>query len=221
MNVKVMRMKHRNFDETREKIINAAARLFVQKGWEKISIQNIVDEVGDISRGAFYHHFKTKNDVIEAVTIELFDNRPDQAMLIFHETENALERFREVLRYSLTTPSKYGVMASLNHLVKTPEFLFKLYTDGKEYSSPQIEQLIEAGNKDDSMNVPYPKAAAEALALLFNFWLTIDISELSRIEYQERVNVLKTISNSLGLNVVDSSLESDLMTVYDSVNKNK
>ena len=42
--------------------------------WAKISTQKIVDEVGDISRGAFYDYFKTKNDLIEAVIIEIFDD---------------------------------------------------------------------------------------------------------------------------------------------------
>lgn len=214
-------MKERNYDETHSKIISAAAHLFVKQGWEKTSIQNIVDEVGDITRGAFYHHFKTKNDIIEAVSIELFEDKQEQGVNFLKETTNALERFREVLRYSLTTPSKYGVIASLDHLIKTPEFLFKLYEDGKNYTSLQIEQLIIEGNKDGSMAVEHPLASAEALALLFNLWLSIDIDELSRQEYQNKVFVLKQISDGLGVQVIDETLEKDLIEIYDLVKKNK
>ena len=214
-------MKTRNFDETREKIISAAARLFIQNGWEKISIQNIVDEVGDITRGAFYHHFKTKNDLIEAVTIELFDDKDLTKLTktLFNDKDNALDKFRDILRYTLTTPSKYGLMASLEHLVKTPEFLFKLYEDGKKYSTPQIEQLILEGNKDGSMNVLYPTAAAEALTVLYKFWLTLDISDISKESYCDKIELLETISKSVGVNVVDESLKQDLINIYDLVNK--
>ena len=43
---------------TRTRILDAAQRLFMAQGYEHTSIQNIVDELGDLSKGAIYHHFK-------------------------------------------------------------------------------------------------------------------------------------------------------------------
>jgi len=45
---------------TRNRILDAAQQLFITKGYEHTSIQNIVDELGDLSKGAIYHHFKSK-----------------------------------------------------------------------------------------------------------------------------------------------------------------
>lgn len=45
---------------TRTRILDAAQRLFMAQGYEHTSIQNIVDELGDLSKGAIYHHFKSK-----------------------------------------------------------------------------------------------------------------------------------------------------------------
>lgn len=49
--------------ETREKIFQAAKRILQKKGYEELSIKNICEEAG-VSNGSFYHHFKTKDDLL-------------------------------------------------------------------------------------------------------------------------------------------------------------
>ena len=49
--------------ETREKIFQAAKRILQKEGYEELSIKNICDEAG-VSNGSFYHHFKTKDDLL-------------------------------------------------------------------------------------------------------------------------------------------------------------
>ena len=46
---------------TEARILDTATKLFLEKGWEETTVQDIVDELGDITRGAFYHHFKSKD----------------------------------------------------------------------------------------------------------------------------------------------------------------
>jgi AcrR family transcriptional regulator len=50
----------------REAFVDAAARLVQTKGYEQMSIQDILDQL-DASRGAFYHYFGSKVDLLEAV----------------------------------------------------------------------------------------------------------------------------------------------------------
>lgn len=52
--------------ETRAQIINAADRLFYQQGYGHTSFATIAEAV-QISRGNFYHHFKTKDAILDAV----------------------------------------------------------------------------------------------------------------------------------------------------------
>ena len=47
---------------TEARILDTATKLFLANGWEQTTIQDIVDELGDMTRGAFYHHFKSKAD---------------------------------------------------------------------------------------------------------------------------------------------------------------
>ena len=49
--------------DTREKIFQAAKRILQKKGYEELSIKNICEEAG-VSNGSFYHHFKTKDDLL-------------------------------------------------------------------------------------------------------------------------------------------------------------
>lgn len=49
--------------DTKEKIFQAAKRILLKKGYEELSIKNICEEAG-VSNGSFYHHFKTKDDLL-------------------------------------------------------------------------------------------------------------------------------------------------------------
>lgn len=51
---------------TRERIVEAADALFYQRGFEKTSFADIADQV-NLSRGNFYYHFKTKDEILDAV----------------------------------------------------------------------------------------------------------------------------------------------------------
>ena len=52
--------------KTRDHIVDAADRLFYQQGFERTSFSDIADVV-NISRGNFYYHFKTKDEILDAV----------------------------------------------------------------------------------------------------------------------------------------------------------
>lgn len=49
--------------ETKERIFQAAKTILQKSGYENLSIKNICEEAG-VSNGSFYHHFKTKDDLL-------------------------------------------------------------------------------------------------------------------------------------------------------------
>lgn len=55
--------QQRKSQETKEKIFQAAKKILQKKGYEELSIKNICEEAG-VSNGSFYHHFKTKDDLL-------------------------------------------------------------------------------------------------------------------------------------------------------------
>ena len=52
-------------EETVERILDTAQRLFLEKGYEQTTIQDITDNLGGLTKGAIYHHFKSKEEIIE------------------------------------------------------------------------------------------------------------------------------------------------------------
>ena len=53
-------------DERKQEIIDTANRLFSKKGYSQCSINDILNEIG-IAKGTFYHYFRSKEDVLDAV----------------------------------------------------------------------------------------------------------------------------------------------------------
>ena len=49
-----------------EKILSTATQLFIHNGYEKTSVQNIA-QTASISKGAIYHHFHSKDEILFAV----------------------------------------------------------------------------------------------------------------------------------------------------------
>ena len=54
-------------EKTVERILLTSYTLFTTRGYDNVSIQNIVDEMGDITKGAIYHHFKSKDEIVRAI----------------------------------------------------------------------------------------------------------------------------------------------------------
>lgn len=57
---------------TLEKILEVSQRLFLEKGFDQTTIQDIVDGLDGLTRGAVYHHFKSKEEIINALIERMF-----------------------------------------------------------------------------------------------------------------------------------------------------
>lgn len=60
--------RNKHPEETVNLILDVAFRLFIEKVYEHTSIQDIIEQLGRLSKGAIYHHFKSKEDIMVAVT---------------------------------------------------------------------------------------------------------------------------------------------------------
>ena len=53
-------------EQTVKLILDVSTRLFVEKGYEQTSLQDIINET-KLSKGAIYHHFSSKEEIFEAI----------------------------------------------------------------------------------------------------------------------------------------------------------
>jgi len=90
---------------TRDQIIKAADQLFYQQGFEHTSFSDIADAVR-ISRGNFYHHFKSKDEILDAV-IDLRLTSTRQMLERWDiEGENPADRIRRFIHILLDNRAK-------------------------------------------------------------------------------------------------------------------
>ncbi len=82
---------------TVEKILDVSKRLFLENGYDNTTIQDIVDELGGLTKGAIYHHFKSKEEIMKALGDKMFfDNNPFEA--VRERTDlNSLQKIRMML----------------------------------------------------------------------------------------------------------------------------
>jgi len=86
--------------ERRTQFIQAAQELFYTKGYESTSINDIIEAVG-VSKGAFYHHFESKQAVLIAVVDSLVAQSRKIIEPILNSTAlNAIEKLNRIVRTS-------------------------------------------------------------------------------------------------------------------------
>ena len=56
----------KEYNEKRNEILDVAERLFSTKGYEKCTVNNILDVLG-IAKGTFYYYFKSKEEVLDSI----------------------------------------------------------------------------------------------------------------------------------------------------------
>jgi AcrR family transcriptional regulator len=83
--------KDRN--EKKQEFLDVALELFYEKGYEKTTINDIINKLG-VSKGAFYHYFQSKEDIIETIAIGYADKMSHIIKKILNRTDiNAIEKF--------------------------------------------------------------------------------------------------------------------------------
>lgn len=197
-------------EETERKILDIAFRLFSEKGYDHTTIQDIVDELG-MSKGAVYHHFKSKEDILDHlydryyVDSKMFDVLEDPS-------RSGLERLRELLRRQLADPGKLEIDDITISFENNPQLIQLLLTTSVRNAAPIIQRLLEEGNADGSLSTPYPKEAAESFMVLLNLWA--GIFSHTQEEFMTKFRFLKVIADGLGIPVFDQALMDTLEAYY-------
>lgn len=198
-------------EETERKILEVSFRLFNEKGYDDTTIQDIVDALG-MSKGAVYHHFKSKEDILNRlydnthVGTSLFDILDDPSL-------SGLEKLREILHRQLTDPGKLAVDAVPIAYQKNPRLLQLLLNVSVREGGATLQATLEQGIQDGSITTPYPKETAESLLLLLNLWVGI-FSE-DKEDFLQKLSFLKAMTDALGVPVFDETLMSEAERYFD------
>lgn len=97
---------------TKQKIFSCAISLFAQKSYENVTIQDICSEA-DVSVGAFYHHFKSKENILDE-GYRLFDQNSEEAWKNGHP-DSPLEAIHFLILEQTGSMERMGAPAALQY----------------------------------------------------------------------------------------------------------
>ncbi|MEH7381475.1 TetR/AcrR family transcriptional regulator [Bacillus sp. JJ1533] len=102
---------------SREKIMDVAHELFVQKGYQHVSMRQIAKEL-NYSHGAIYYHFKNKADLFYAMVVQDFEMLNGVLHEIINQDLSQDEKLKKILlgyiEFGLTHKSHYELMFLIN-----------------------------------------------------------------------------------------------------------
>lgn len=202
---------------TVERILDVSQRLFLEKGYENTTIQDIVDELGGLTKGAVYHHFKSKEEIMDAVGDRMFfSNNPFEA--VRGRTDlNGLQKLREAVRLNQSDKERVRLTAQSIPIAKSPRLLQEMIISNRKVLMPYFLELIEEGNRDGSMHTNYPREIAELLPLLTSLWLLPSVYPASREQMKRKFLFLGEMLEKMGVPLMDDSIRALVDDFFDQI----
>ncbi|MBU5348395.1 MULTISPECIES: TetR/AcrR family transcriptional regulator [Paenibacillus] len=195
-------------EETINQILTVALNLFMQKGYEQTSIQDIINELGGLTKGAIYHHFKSKEEIWQAVIDHAFKGVDEMLSGIRDDNGlNGLEKLRKISQLSLDNAAHNELASVAPNLLRNPKLLAAQIENIFEKAVPvYIQPIIEQGMRDGSIRTDYPRELSEALVILTNLWLNPEVIQASPEMMLRKVRFFDEILKGLGLDLFDEQM---------------
>ena len=192
----------------REKILNTATQLFIQKGSEKTSMQDIAQTAG-ISKGAIYHHFKSKDEIVLAVMRSRQELMEEEMKQWLKATENLTgrEQLQTIIKSNLGSQTARAIDGIiLGEYEKDAGFILTMMRDNLRIGASVVSDIIKKGMADGSIQTQYPDQAAEVFLLLVNFWMNETVFESDPEKLPERIHFLQFMMTSVGMDIFTDEL---------------
>lgn len=188
------------------RILDVSLKLFLEKGYEHTTIQDIVDGLGNLSKGAIYHHFKSKEEIIDAVTTRMYLTNNPFEKAMNESGLSGLEKIKKVFLFSVLDKGQLEIYRAAPTIMKNPKFLAKAVEESIYLLAPVLQSFIEEGNQDGSVSVIHVKQAAETVMLMTNIWLNPAVFSVSKEEFMQKVLLMKTLFEGIGLPIIDQEI---------------
>lgn len=105
-------------EERKKEIIAAARELFKEKGQENVTMQELMDKL-KIAKGTIYHHFSSKQDLLEAIVEDLIDEELKKKKKLLKSSRcrnlSALGKFKALVTEDTMAEDNEEILDTLHH----------------------------------------------------------------------------------------------------------
>ena len=152
-------------EERKNEILDAAEKLFGAKGFDHTSTNDILNEIG-IARGTLYYHFKSKEDILDAMIERITRQLIAKATDIVQKKEIPVLQRLTMTIMTLNVNNELGLEV-MQQVHKPQNALMhqKMQETLLSGVNPLITGLIEEGIQQDIFRTDYPAEAVEMTML--------------------------------------------------------
>lgn len=196
----------------KQEVLECAMRLFATQGYEQTSINQIIAELG-ISKGAFYHHYESKEDLIEAIAAMYVEEAmtrvrsvlEDETLDAFGRLSMFLSRMRNIK--SESAAELQAAFAPI-FLERNSHLYERTQVTVNNVVRPVLAGIIAEGIADRTFDAPDAEAAADIMLYLMGSTRPLVAAlyaSTNQIDVQRNINSLVTRMRYLGT-VIDRIL---------------
>lgn len=179
----------KNADVRKNEILDVTASLFGEKGYDGTSTNDILDAIG-IARGTLYHHFKSKEDVMDALIARQAKGIVAAAQKAAKDKSISVEeRIVRTIQSLNVSEQEDGSKAMIEHLHKPQNALMhqKMNLVIMQHIPPILASIIEDGIAEGLFRTPYPLECME-LTLIYLKTISDDgVFDLAPQKYATRI----------------------------------
>ena len=198
-------------EERKNEILDVAERLFETKGFDNTSTTDILKEIG-IARGTLYYHFKSKEEILDAIINRMMDRLIVKAKTIVAQKDVPVLQRLTMMMLSLSVSDNLGQeLLEQAHKPQNALMHQKCLLSG---INPIITDLIKEGITKGICQTDYPEEVAE-MTFLYANTIFDDLMEHSEEEKQRKIAAFIYNLERL-LNMEQYSMESVIMPVFHS-----
>jgi len=154
-------MARRRTDDKRQRILDAAVKVFAKKGYHGAKVAEIAKKAG-VADGTIYLYFRNKEDILVSLFDEVMQEHIEQARAEIARVEGAPERLRVAARHHLKLFSGNEDLAVVFQveLRQSTKFLERFTASWLQDYFKLLQNVIAEGQRDGSIRPELPKKLA-------------------------------------------------------------
>ena len=159
----------KEYAERKKEITDTAQALFYQNGYANTSVNFIIETIG-ISKGTFYHYFKSKEDLLDNIVEEFTKEIISKLELVVYDNSlDAISKLNEFYRQAgMYKAENINIIKTIvNALYNDKNLLLrhKMNNRSVEIMIPLMSKIFEQGKKEGSFDIEFPEATARIILL--------------------------------------------------------
>lgn len=206
---------------TVERILKVAQRLFLEKGYEHTTIQDIVNELDGLTKGAVYHHFKSKEEIMNAVGDRMFFANNPFDIVRNRSDLNGLQKLQQVIKLNQSDIARTNMTIQSIPVMRNPRVLVEMIDSNRRILTPYFLELLEEGIADGSIHTQYAKEIAELLPLLTSLWLLPSVFPATKEEMKRKFLFIGEMLDKMGVPLFDHNIRSLIDTFFSKIPEKK